>query len=79
MEVAKPIATGVKSAGGSCAFSKPRIVRTSHVCARKPSAEPMIAASTAIASSCVKLTVSVNARVAPSVFISATESRCRCT
>ena len=46
---------------------------------RNPTSEPRIAANNPTIVSCTRLTVSVNARVAPSVFSSATESRCRCT
>ena len=40
--------SGSRSAGGSSALSSPRIARSSHSCARKPSAEPTIVAATAI-------------------------------
>ncbi len=78
--VAKPMASGVRLAGGrSVTVRSPRMVRSSHSWAMNPKAAPATAATSASASSCSTETLSVKARVAPSVLSSATVSRCRCT
>ncbi len=78
--VTKPMASGVRLArGNSVTVSSPRMVRSSHSCARNPMAAPAAAAMSASASSCSSDRHKVKARLAPRVFSSATVSRWRCT
>ena len=77
--VRKPIPSGASPGAGRSPRSQPDSTLTSHACAPNPISDPITAAISPINTSCERLTMSVKLRVAPRVFISATESRCSCT